>query len=105
MLVVSRKIQESIVVGEFDGCDSVLKVTVIAVHEGKVKLGFEVVSDLPATPLQQWKRHDALEAASYSRAGQYARPSEPRELSFDAGPAHLTSGEIIDDYVGNVDVT
>lgn len=96
MLVVSRKIKESVVVGEVDGFESVLKVTVLEVNEGKVKLSFEVVSDLPATPNEEWRRHDALEAASYTQPDEYVRPAELRELYFDNDRAHLTTGEIND---------
>ncbi len=45
MLIVSRKTEESVVVGDFDGFEQVLKVTVLDVRGQKVRLGFEVVTD------------------------------------------------------------
>ncbi len=96
MLIVSRKIQESIVVGKSDGFDSAFKVTVQGVNDGKVKLSFEVMSAVPATPIEEWRRRAALEAASYESTDEFILPAEPRELFFDADRAHLTTEEIND---------
>ncbi|MGE5192316.1 MAG: carbon storage regulator [Deltaproteobacteria bacterium] len=41
MLVLSRKRSESIVIGSVDGLETVLKVTVLEIRGGRVKLGFE----------------------------------------------------------------
>ena len=96
MLIFSRKIQESIVVGKSDRFDSAFKVTVQGVNEGKVRLSFEVMSDLPADPVEEWRRHDALEASSYESTDEFVLPAKPRELSFDSDRAHLTTEEIND---------
>jgi sRNA-binding carbon storage regulator CsrA len=40
MLVLSRKSQESVVVGGSDGFERMLKVTVLEISHGKVRLGF-----------------------------------------------------------------
>ena len=42
MLVLSRKSQESVVVGGADGFHRLLKVTVLGIRGANVKLGFEV---------------------------------------------------------------
>ena len=42
MLVLSRKQQEAVVVGGSEGFDLMLKVTVLEIQGGKVRLGFEV---------------------------------------------------------------
>ena len=47
MLVLSRKHRESVVVGGGGGFQGLLKVTVLEVTGGKVKLGFEVAADIP----------------------------------------------------------
>lgn len=47
MLVLSRKNQESVVVGGADGFHRLLKVTVLGIHGANVKLGFEVDSAVP----------------------------------------------------------
>jgi hypothetical protein len=44
MLVVSRNLDQSVIVGEFDGLELTLKVTVLGVRGKKVRLGFEVLS-------------------------------------------------------------
>lgn len=41
MLVLTRKNSESVVIGGSDGFQTVLKVTVLEIRNGKVKLGFE----------------------------------------------------------------
>lgn len=44
MLIVSRSLDQSVIVGEFDGLELMLKVTVLGVRGKKVRLGFEVLS-------------------------------------------------------------
>lgn len=56
MLVLSRKNHESVVVGDADRLDSLLKVTVIAVTDGKVKLGFEAAEDVAVHRWEVWER-------------------------------------------------
>ncbi len=59
MLVLSRKSQESVIVGGAGGFLGLLKVTVLAVTHGKVKLGFEVAADIPVHRLELWERMGA----------------------------------------------
>jgi carbon storage regulator CsrA len=47
MLVLSRKCQESVVVGGSDGFAHVLKVTVVEIKGGTVRLGFEIDVTVP----------------------------------------------------------
>ena len=56
MLVLSRKSQESVVVGGADGFPSLLKVTVLGIHGTNVKLGFEVDPDVPVHRSEVWER-------------------------------------------------
>ena len=56
MLVLSRKSQESVVVGGADGFHRLLKVTVLDIRGTQVKLGFEVDSDVPVHRLEVWER-------------------------------------------------
>ena len=59
MLVLSRKNQESVVIGESDGFHRLLKVTVLGIQGTNVKLGFEVDSDIPVHRSEVWERiHD-----------------------------------------------
>jgi carbon storage regulator CsrA len=56
MLVLSRKSQESVVIGGSDGFQRVLKVTVLEIGQGKVRLGFQVDQDVPVHRLEVWER-------------------------------------------------
>ncbi len=47
MLVLTRKVQEAVVVGGTVGFERVVKVTVLEIIGGKVRLGFEADADVP----------------------------------------------------------
>ena len=47
MLVLTRRSQESVVVGRPDGIEPMLTVTVLEINGGKVRLGFNGDSDIP----------------------------------------------------------
>ena len=70
MLILSRKNRESVVVGGRGGLGRLLKVTVLEITGGKVKLGFEVDSDIPVHRLEIWERMCATgEFGNRERAG------------------------------------
>jgi carbon storage regulator len=56
MLVLTRKPQESVVVGGSDRFERVLKVTVLEICGGKVRLGFEADADIPVHRAEVWER-------------------------------------------------
>ena len=56
MLVLTRKRQEAVVVGAHNGYERMLKVTVLDIRGGKVKLGFEVDADVPVHRWEVWQR-------------------------------------------------
>jgi carbon storage regulator CsrA len=57
MLVLSRKTRESaVVVGHNNGSEHALKVTVLEVRSGKVKLGFEADAAVLVHRLEVWER-------------------------------------------------
>ena len=56
MLVLSRRSQESVVIGGSDGLNRLLKVTVLGIKGTNVKLGFEVDADVPVHRLEVWER-------------------------------------------------
>jgi carbon storage regulator CsrA len=56
MLVLSRKSNESIVIGGSSGFERLLKLTVICVSGGMVKLGIEVADDVPVHAWEVWQR-------------------------------------------------
>ena len=59
MLVLTRKRQEVVVVGGTIGFERLLKVTVLEIEGGKVRLGFEVDADVPVHRLEVWERIQA----------------------------------------------
>ena len=56
MLVLSRKHSESVVVGDLNGFERLLKVTVLDIRGGKVRLGFEASADFPVHRWEVWER-------------------------------------------------
>jgi carbon storage regulator len=56
MLVLTRKTQESVVVGGAVGFERMLKVTVLEINGMKVRLGFEVDKDVPVHRAEVWER-------------------------------------------------
>jgi carbon storage regulator len=56
MLVLSRKSQESVVIGGNDAFARLLKITVLDIAFGKVRLGFEVDADIPVHRQEIWER-------------------------------------------------
>jgi len=56
MLVLSRRSTESVMVGGSDGFERLLKVTVLDIRGGTVRLGFEVDAGVPVHRLEVWER-------------------------------------------------
>ncbi len=56
MLVLSRKSLQSIVVGSIGGREPLLKVTVLEIKSGSVRLGFEGAVEVPVHRLEVWER-------------------------------------------------
>ena len=56
MLVLSRKTEESVVVGGCDGFQRMLKVTVLEITGRKVRLGFEVDPGVPVHRSEVWEQ-------------------------------------------------
>ena len=71
MLVLSRKNQESVVVGGVDGFHRLLRVKVLEISRGKVRLGFEVDAEVPVHRAEVWERIHG------GQAGQPEGPAAP----------------------------
>lgn len=56
MLVLTRKTQESVMVGGAAGFERMLKVTVLEISPGKVRLGFDVDAEVPVHRSEVWER-------------------------------------------------
>jgi carbon storage regulator CsrA len=59
MLVLTRKSRESVVVGGSVGFERLLKVTVLDIRGGSVKLGFEVDGTVPVHRAEVWEKIQA----------------------------------------------
>ena len=56
MLVLSRRNRESVVVGGSNGVERLLKVTVLEINGGSVRLGFEAAPEFPVHRWEVWER-------------------------------------------------
>ncbi len=56
MLVLSRRHDESVIVGRSDGLGPAVKITVLQINYGSVRLGFETNRDVPVYREEIWKR-------------------------------------------------
>jgi carbon storage regulator CsrA len=56
MLILARKSQEAVVIGGSNGTGQLLKVTVLEVSGGTVKLGFEAGAEVPIHRAEVWER-------------------------------------------------
>jgi carbon storage regulator CsrA len=63
MLVLSRKTQEAVIVGGSQGFEHLLKVTVLEIKGGMVRLGFEVDQEVPVHRWEVWQRIRAKDPA------------------------------------------
>jgi carbon storage regulator CsrA len=61
MLILSRRNQETVVVGGSSGFEVLLKVTVLEIKRGTVRLGFDVDKAVPVHRLEVWERIHADE--------------------------------------------
>lgn len=73
MLILSRKLKESVVMGGGGGLERLLKITVLHIAGGKVKLGFEVDADVPVHRQEIWERM----CAGREQNGQGSIPTTP----------------------------
>ena len=56
MLVLARKSQESVVIGSADDLQELVRVTVVEVCGGRVKLGFQANNDMTIHREEVWER-------------------------------------------------
>jgi carbon storage regulator len=70
MLVLSRRLDESVAVGGSTGFEHLLKVTVLEIRGGAVKLGFEINDSVPVHRWEIWERLLALSEDHDLKAAQ-----------------------------------
>jgi carbon storage regulator len=89
MLVLTRRCNEAIVIGGSNGVDRLLKLTVVDIRNGRVRLGIEVADDVTVHRWEVWQRICAgkrppgtsIAAASMPEAGISYPVSLPGQIS------------------------
>lgn len=56
MLVLTRRIEQSLAIGGATGFQHLLKITVLGIGRGTVRLGFEVDSSVPVHRWEVWEK-------------------------------------------------
>lgn len=56
MLVLTRKIEQSIAIGGATGFEPLLKITVLEIRHGSVRLGIEADASVPVHRWEVWER-------------------------------------------------
>lgn len=69
MLVLTRKSQESVIVGSVVGIAPTLTVTVLEISGGKVRLGFAGDPDMPVYRSEVWEKMRAEDELNNSTRG------------------------------------
>jgi carbon storage regulator CsrA len=95
MLVLTRKAEESVVIGGPGTPQPLLTVTVLAIERGKVRLGFRGDASVPVHRWEVWQRMQPPEQRRVPQGGQ-AMPVDPvphrlRAVAFDVDAASLRS--------------
>jgi carbon storage regulator CsrA len=67
MLILARKSQEAVVISGANGYEQLLKVTVLEVRGGTVKLGFEAGAEVPIHRAEVWERIRTENGASNAK--------------------------------------
>jgi carbon storage regulator CsrA len=88
MLVLSRKHNESVVVGGISRPEPVLKVTVLEINSSTVILGFEAEKGIPVHRSEVWERIQAERTNGFGPA----KGQEQRPLVVHRAPARRRTG-------------
>lgn len=76
MLVLTRKLEQSIAVGGTAGFEHLLKITVLGISNGNVRLGFEVDGSVPVNRWEVWERICAAEVMASPRPIAVSSPAK-----------------------------
>ncbi len=75
MLVLTRKCREAVVVGGAESLECLLKVTVLEIGTGRVRLGFEAAEELPVHRWEVWQRIHDDRRSDFPANGPAAAPA------------------------------
>jgi carbon storage regulator len=79
MLVLTRRAEQSVVIGGSAGFERMLKVTVLEIKGSQVRLGFEADADVPVHRWEVWERILACARADDPAADLTANRHEMRD--------------------------
>lgn len=85
MLVLSRKNQESVVINNPDGAAGLIRITVVGVRGGRVRLGFEATDGVAVDRAEVWERRQAVDRTSRAQDGAATLKREQMERWEDDG--------------------
>jgi len=91
MLVLSRKSRESVVVLTPDGGSCHLRITVLEIAPGRVRLGFEGGTDVPVHRWEVWQK---LLSTQDSPVGPEAHSWRADRLTSEESPLAPAIGEV-----------
>lgn len=77
MLVLSRKKQEAVIVAGPGGEGCLVKITVLEIRPGQVRLGFEADGDVPVHRWEVWQRLTAFPDKLPSSNGNGVSGAQP----------------------------
>ena len=77
MLVLSRKKQEAVMVADRGGESCLVKITVLEIRAGQVRLGFEADGDVPVHRWEVWQRVSAFQEKLPSSNGNGVSGGQP----------------------------
>lgn len=99
MLVLSRKNQESVVVGGADGVHRLLRVKVLEIRGANVRLGFEVDADIPVHRSEARERIQAG-TGQIARCLVVSRPGSRKGRANRAGNCSETAKKALKHVIG-----
>lgn len=90
MLVLTRKPDESIVIGNDNGFGQVMKITVLSVCGNRVKIGFDIADDVAVHRLEVWEQIHGSVQSDRNIPVQNAEPFDRTEVRRGKNPMSLT---------------
>lgn len=95
MLILTRRQQESVVVGGCDGSGGTLKVTVLEVRGNSVRLGFDGPTQIAVHRLEVWQRLAAAAQGPGQPAAAQAAPN-----AYQSAPEQGARTPVVGTYRG-----
>ena len=85
MLILSRKIQESVVIESPEGAAGLIRITVVSIRGGRVRLGFEAANGVAVDREEVWEQRQAVDRTPLAEDGSATLKREQMERWEDDG--------------------